>query len=68
MPWGDNDQKSYVVERFDQLRFSINTGRAEFVQQLNQRDTNADAMDWSDLRERVASGISSRKERSIENS
>ncbi len=50
------DQKSYVVERSDQLRFSINTGRADIVQRLNQRDTNADSMDWSDLRERVASG------------
>lgn len=51
-----NGERSYVVERSDQLRFSINTGRADIVQRLNQRDTNADAMDWSDLRERVASG------------
>ncbi len=46
----------YVVERFDQLRFSINTGRSEIVQRLNQRDTNADSMDWEDLRERTVSG------------
>jgi LPS export ABC transporter permease LptG len=50
------DDKSYVVERSDQLRFSINTGRSDVVQRINDRDTNADAMDWSDLRERVASG------------
>ena len=49
-------QKSYVVERFDQLRLSINTGRADFVKRLNERDTNADSMDWSDLRDRVRSG------------
>lgn len=49
-------QKAYVVERFDQLRFSINTGRAEIMQRLNERDTNADAMDWGDLRERTVSG------------
>jgi len=47
---------SYVVERSEQLRFSINTGRTEVVQRINDRDTNADAMDWSDLRERVVSG------------
>jgi LPS export ABC transporter permease LptG len=47
---------SYVVERSDQLRFSINTGRSDVVQRINDRDTNADAMDWSDLRERVESG------------
>jgi len=40
-----NDEKSYVVERFDQLRFSINTGRSGIVERLNQRDTSADAMD-----------------------
>ena len=51
-----NTQKSYVVERSDQLRFSINTGRADIMQRLNQRDPNADSMDWSDLRERIASG------------
>ena len=55
-PLNAGGQKSYVVERFEQLRFSINTGRAEIVQRLNQRDTNADSMDWSDLRERTKSG------------
>ncbi|HEX5965834.1 MAG TPA: LptF/LptG family permease, partial [Pyrinomonadaceae bacterium] len=55
-PLNTDGQKSYVVERFDQLRFSINTGRAEIVQRLNQRDTNADSMDWSDLRERTKTG------------
>jgi LPS export ABC transporter permease LptG len=50
------DQKSYVVERSDQLRFSINTGRADIVRRLNERDINADSMDWSDLRKRAVSG------------
>ena len=51
------DGKSdYVVGRFDQIRFSINTGRADIVRRLNERDTNADSMDWSDLRERAATG------------
>ena len=48
--------KQYVVERLDQLRFSINTGRGEIVQKLNERDTNADAMDWEDLRARAHTG------------
>jgi LPS export ABC transporter permease LptG len=52
---GPHDQKSYVVERLDQLRFSINTGRADIVKRLNERDTNADSMDWADLRDRAAS-------------
>ena len=55
-PGADQTDKQYVVERFDQLRFSINTGKADIVQRLNQRDTNADSMDWGDLRERAAAG------------
>lgn len=63
---GLNDgQKSYVVERSDQLRFSINTGRADIMQRLNQRDTNADSMDWGDLRERAASGSPAEKKEAV---
>jgi lipopolysaccharide export system permease protein len=52
-PDQDESQKQYVVDRSEQLRISINTGRADIIQRLNQRDTNADAMDWEDLRERA---------------
>ncbi len=52
----DDPKKSYVVERSEQLRISINTGRADIVQRLNQRDPDADTMDWKDLRQRVRSG------------
>lgn len=55
-PAPGNDQKSYVVERSDQVRFSINTGRADIVQRLNEGETNADAMDWSELTARAATG------------
>ena len=55
-PGAEQTDKKYVVERFNQLRFSINTGRAGIVQRLNQRDTNADSMEWDELRERAASG------------
>lgn len=61
----DNGQESYVVDRFDQLRISINTGRAEIVEQLNQRDTNADAMEWSELRERVESGAPDKQKEAL---
>ena len=61
----NNGEKSYVVASFDQLRFSINTGRAEIVEQLNQRDTNADAMEWSELRERVESGTPDKQKEAL---
>jgi LPS export ABC transporter permease LptG len=60
-PLNSDGQKSYVVERFDQLRFSINTGRADLVQRLNQRDTNADSMDWAELRERTKTGTAAQQ-------
>ena len=59
------DKESYVVGRYDQLRFSINTGRAEIMQRLNQRDTNADAMDWSDLLKRVSSGSAEEQQEAV---
>lgn len=59
------DEKSYVVERSDQLRFSINTGRADIVKRLNQRDTNADSMDWADLRQRVEAGTTAQQREAI---
>jgi LPS export ABC transporter permease LptG len=62
---GGNGENSYIVERLDQLRFSINTGRADVLQRLNERDTNADAMDWGDLRERVASGTPEEQQEAV---
>ena len=64
-PGEDQREKSYVVERSDQLRISINTGRADIVQRLNQRDPNADAMDWDDLRERAASGSADQQREAV---
>ena len=43
------DQKSYVVERSDQLRIAINTGRADLMQRLNEKDSNADSLEWNEL-------------------
>ena len=54
-PGSEQSEKSYVVERSDQLRISINTGRAELVQRLNQRDTTVDGLEWGELRERATS-------------
>lgn len=65
VPGGEQQDKSYVVERSDQLRISINTGRAEIVQRLNERDPNADSMDWDDLRDRARSGSDAEKREAI---
>ena len=64
-PEREHAEKSYVIQRSDQLRFSINTGRAEIVRRLNERDTNADAMDWEELRERAAAGTAAQQKEAI---
>jgi LPS export ABC transporter permease LptG/LPS export ABC transporter permease LptF len=64
-PDADQEDKQYVVERSDQLRISINTGRSDIVQRLNERDTNADAMEWDELRERVTSGTDVQKREAV---
>ena len=65
LPGDDQSDKSYIVERSDQLRISINTGRADIIQRLNERDPNADSMDWGDLRDRVRSGSAAEKREAI---
>src|SRR6266478_2477616 len=54
------DQKSYVVERSDQLRIVINTGRADLMKRLNQKD-DADSMEWGELRRQAAVGSGSER-------
>ena len=50
------DQRSYVVERLDQLRISINTGRADLLKRINEEDMGPEELDWSDLRKQASSG------------
>ena len=54
-PTTQQSENSFVVERSEQLRISINTGRAELVQRLNERDMSTDSLEWDDLREQAAS-------------
>ena len=64
-PARDQTEKSYVVERSDQLRISINTGRADIVRRLNERDTNADSIDWEELRERTVTGTAAQQKEAL---
>ena len=58
-------EKSYVVERSDQLRISINTGREEIIRRLDERNTNADTMDWNELLDRTRSGNAGEKSEAV---
>ncbi|MDQ3472365.1 MAG: LptF/LptG family permease [Acidobacteriota bacterium] len=45
----DANKNSYVVERLDQLRLSIDTGRAGLMSRLNGNDVEPEEMDWQQL-------------------
>jgi LPS export ABC transporter permease LptF/LPS export ABC transporter permease LptG len=49
IPPPEGNQKSYVVERLDQLRIAFNTGRASLIQSLNEKEMSPDEMEWRDL-------------------
>ncbi len=55
---GSADQ---VVERFDQLRIAINTGRAALVDRLTQKDLRAEELDWKDLKRQSHSEVISER-------
>ncbi len=56
MPALDSTERSYQVERLDQLRLAIDTGRAELLDKLNEPEFKADELDWSELRLQATSG------------
>jgi len=55
IPRPDSAERSYVVERLDQLRISINTGRAALLDRLSQKEVQTEELDWDDLRQQAHS-------------
>jgi LPS export ABC transporter permease LptG/LPS export ABC transporter permease LptF len=59
---GGSEPDSYVVERSEQLRIAINTGRSALLERLHKEEVGPDEMSWSELRDR--SYVGSAKEQS----
>jgi len=57
IPKPDSAERNYVAERLDQLRISINTGRAELLEHAGQKDLQAEELDWNDLKQQVHSPL-----------
>ena len=56
-------ERNYVVERLEQLRISIDTGRAELLARLSKKDLQTEELDWNDLKQQAHSNsISERNE------
>jgi LPS export ABC transporter permease LptG/LPS export ABC transporter permease LptF len=49
-PTAGADQKSYVVERLDQLRIAIDTGRAALIESLSRDEVSAEELEWNELK------------------
>ena len=49
------DKRSYILERLDQFRLSIKTGREEILKRLNQQETDPEELDWNELKAQTAS-------------
>lgn len=63
IPQADTAERSYVVERLDQLRITINTGRAALLERLSQKDLQTEELDWRDLQQQAQSeNIEERRE------
>jgi len=56
IPKPESSQHDYLVERLDQLRISIDTGRAELVANFTKKDVTTEELDWTELRQQLHSG------------
>src|SRR2546430_1677983 len=63
IPSAGSTEHNYVVERLDQLRIAIDTGRAALVDRLTQKEARADELDWNELRRQSRSdSVAERRE------
>ena len=63
IPRAESPERNYVVERLEQLRLSINTGRAALLEHAGQKDLQAEELDWNDLQQQTHSdSIDERRE------
>jgi len=56
IPKPEGDQHDYLVERLDQLRLTINTGRAALLESFSKKDVTTEELDWSELKLQLNSG------------
>ena len=58
-----NGERDYAVERFSQFRIRIDTGRAELIESLSQKDLQTEELDWSDLlQQRHSASVDERRD------
>ena len=61
IPAPASSDQSYVVERLEQLRIAIDTGRGALLDQISKGEMSAEEMDWRELQEKAATGTPKEK-------
>ena len=61
IPKPEGPQHDYLVERLDQLRITINTGRAELLENFSKKDVTTEELDWNELKQQLNSGTPEEK-------
>ena len=61
IPKPEGAQHDYLVERLDQLRITINTGRAELLENFSKKDVTTEELDWNELKQQLNSGTPEEK-------
>lgn len=63
LPPPDSTDRSNVVEHLEQLRLAVNTGRAELLETLSEKEVQSEERDWTDLQQQIhSSSADERKE------
>lgn len=55
LPPPDSTDRSNVVEHLEQLRLAVNTGRAELLETLSEKEVQSEERDWTDLQQQIHS-------------
>ncbi|HBB88094.1 MAG TPA: hypothetical protein DC047_10800 [Blastocatellia bacterium] len=61
LPPPDSTDRSNVVEHLDQLRLAVNTGRAELLETLSQKEVQSEEREWTELQQQIHSGTDSER-------
>lgn len=63
LPRPDSSDRSNVVEHLEQLRLAVNTGRAQLLETLSEKEVQSEERDWTELQQQVHSAsVSERRE------
>src|SRR6185295_2608384 len=55
IPRPDSTDRTNVVEHLEQLRLAVNTGRAQLLETLSEKEVQSEERDWTELQQQIHS-------------